>query len=411
MIETINILKGQEDYLQEKIDKLNRKAIKIGCPVMTLTFGEDIIRKYRDEYGRKRVSVKVPATLDYEIPIIDGFELISTFDIYPTAPDADGNVENIVTTSTVPGRDLPTKYLDKKEIHCDHCGHNRFRTHSMLMRDVNTGEYKEVGSTCIRDFFGHDPVAFMRWASWDFEGMVNELPEEEAGFGENRNIRFLDLTETLIYTSAVIRKFGWMSKSKAYQTGKEWTTYEEVLLQMFPPTDLKENDRVKIDDRDKEIAEATIAHFAGDDIDLTNDYLSNCNKMTALGYVPMKHVGLTVSMVPSYQRAAAEKKNADESTSEFVGQIWDKLNGIEATVAFSKEINTDYGVSVLYIFKDAAGNDYKTFYTGSKWTCYEGDEVILTGTVKDHQVYQGKKATMLTRCSVKVTKEAEEDVA
>lgn len=401
MIETINILKGQEKYLQGKIDKLNRKAIKIGCPAMTLTFGDEIVQKWTDEYGRKHVTIKVPATLDYETPIIDGWKLISTFDIYRT------DTENIVTTSTVPGETVPVKYANKNEIHCDHCGHNRFRTHSMLMQNVDSGEYKEVGSTCIKDFFGHDPVGFMLYASWSFEGIINEIPEEESEFSGGRGLSFTDLKETLVYASATIRKYGWLSKGKAYAQGDSWSTSDEVLHQMFPPTSMKEADRVEINDRDKEIADAAIAHFS-ENQDLTNDYLNNCHKMTRLGYVPFKHLGLTVSMVPSYQRAAAEKKASAEDTSRFVGNQGDRLKDIIAEVIFTKEINTDYGVSVLNIFKDVEGNTFKTFYSGGSWTCYAGDEVILSGTVKKHEEYKGQKATMLTRCNVQVTKEGED---
>ena len=407
MIETLNILKGQEKYLTEKIAKMNRKAVKIDCPEMTLTFGEDIVQKWTDEYGRKRVTIKVPATLDYEIPIIDGWKLISTFDAYQTVPTETKPSEVIVTTSTVPGETLPISAADKTEIHCDHCGHNRYRTHSMLMQNVHTDEYMEVGSTCIRDFFGHDPVAFMRYASWSFEGLVNELPEEEAGFGGGGRITALDLNELLIYTSATIRKYGWMSKGKAYETG-QGSTADEVMEQMFPPTSMKEADRITIEDRDKEVAEAAVKHWI-DNPDLGNDYVNNCNKLARLGYVPFKHLGLAVSMVPSYNRAAFELKDAAEDTSEFVGTPGDKLTGIEAEVVFSKELASDYGPKVLYIFKGKDGNTYKTFYSGSKWTAYAGDEVILNGTVKAHNDYKGKKATMLTRAFAKVTKEANEE--
>jgi hypothetical protein len=404
MIETLDIQAYNKADLADKIAKLNRKAIKIGCPEITLTFGDDIVTKWTDEFGRKHVQVSVPATIDYEIPIIDGWKLISTFDIY-AAPESVAT-SSVVTTSTVPGETVPTEFLNKTEIHCDHCGHDRRRNHSMLMQNVDTGEYKEVGSTCVKDFFGHDPVAFLRWASWTFEGIINELPEEE-GFGKGGGCNITDLKETLIYSSATIRDFGWMSKGKAYERGESWNTADEVENQMFNAKYLNADQKVKIIDRDADVADATIKYFSElTDADLTNDYMANCHKMTVLGYVPNKHMGLVVSMVPSAQRALAEKKEAAADTSEFVGSIGDKLKGIEAEVVFSKELFSDFGVKILYIFKGADGNAYKTFYTGNKWNAYEGDKVILNGTVKAHDEYKGKKATMLTRCFAKVTKEA-----
>jgi hypothetical protein len=399
MNETLEIQKYKAAALADKIDKLNRKAAKIGCPTMTLTIGEDIVRNWTDEFGCRQIQVTVEATLDYEIPIIDGWKLISTFDIYAAANAGEEYIP-VVTTSTVPGETLPPGYLIKTEIHCDHCGHNRRRTHSMLMLHIETGEYKEVGSTCVKDFFGHDPVAFMRWASWSFEALINEIPEDKDEFA--KGISFAGLKETLIYTSATIRKFGWMSKGKAFEQGKDWNTADEVQNQMFNAKYLNASERVEIEDRDIALAEATIKYFS-ELSDISNDYMANCHKMTVLGYVPSKHMGLTVSMVPTAKRAIAQAKEAAADTSEFVGTIGDKLAGIEAEVVFSTELASDYGPKILYIFKGTDGNTYKTFYTGSKWEAYEGDKVTLNGTVKKHDVYNGKKATLLTRCFAKVT--------
>ena len=87
MLETISIEKNRIDYLKDKIGKLNKKARKLSCPEMVLTFGtEETLVEVKNEFtGRvTRVEVYVDATLDYEIPIIDGWELICTFDIVPT---------------------------------------------------------------------------------------------------------------------------------------------------------------------------------------------------------------------------------------------------------------------------------------------------------------------------------------
>ncbi len=394
MIETENILKGCQDGLINKIEKLNRKAIKIGCSPITLTFGEDIVEKYTDEYGRKKVTVYVPATIDYDIPIIDGWKLISTFDIYTASKEHD--YKAVVTTSTVPGETVPAEYMHKEEIGCDHCGHNRLRTHSMLMQNVETLEYKEVGSTCVKDFFGHDPAAFLRWASFSFMTIIKD--EEDRFEGGGGHCYYEDLLETLIFTSATIRKFGWMSRGRAYKEGHEFSTSDEVLVQMNPHDGMEEDDKVHIEDKDREIAEAAIEYFSN--IDDPNDYLTNCYKLTMMGYVPRKHMGLACSMVPSYKRVADEKREADKDTSEYVGTIGDRIKGIEVEVIFMKEINTYYGLSELYMFRDADGNNYKTFYSGGKWGAEAGDKVLLTGTVKKHEEYKGKKSTMLSRCIV-----------
>jgi hypothetical protein len=74
---------------------------------------------------------------------------------------------------------------------------------------------------------------------------------------------------------------------------------------------------------------------------------------------------------------------------------------IKVLCVWSREFRTDYGLSVLYIFvEEATGNKFKTFYSGHKWTVYQGETMILKGTVKGHETYKGEKSTSLTRCSV-----------
>jgi hypothetical protein len=58
-------------------------------------------------------------------------------------------------------------------------------------------------------------------------------------------------------------------------------------------------------------------------------------------------------------------------------------------------------MSTLYAFKDALGNVFKSFYSGYNIKLNKGDVVLLTGTVKKHNEYQGRKETMLNRIAVK----------
>ena len=188
MKETVEIQKNRISYLTKAIEKLNKKARKLGCPEMVLTISpeERVVEITSPETGCfERVEVHVEATLDYEIPIIKGYELICTFDI-EEIPGEDA----IVLTSKVPDKVIPVEYLNKTEIHCEHCGLNRRRYHSMLMRNVETGEHIEVGSTCIKDFFGHNPRGFLWMAQIDFRDIIAGVERENFGDGLHDNYAY-----------------------------------------------------------------------------------------------------------------------------------------------------------------------------------------------------------------------------
>ena len=432
--ETVTIQKDRIPYLREKLVKLNRKCHKLYCPDMILTVHEEteIVRhelrngQYVDHSDLvkfsevvqstiKRTWVVVDVTLEYEIPVINGWELVCTFDILPGPPEKDESGEDkkdendnviygppTVFTSKVPDKELPARFLDKHEIHCDHCGHNRYRTHSMLMVKPESGRYKEVGSTCVKDFFGHDPKNLLWMAQMSLRDMVDDVDREHFGGGGGHYC--YDLDQILRFTALTIRLDGWVSKGAAYDDPSKTPTAESIWFYIDPPASEKKREFPSTEDI--ELAKNAVKHFEGLDAG-DNDYLVNCKKVVALGYVPMKMIGVTCSMIATYRRELAkdiERKKFPES--QFVGEVGDK---IEATVkcVWLTECNSDWGVSVLYIFvNETTGEKFKTFYSGKSWSANQGDIVELKGTVKKHEEYKGSKDTMLTRCFGKVIEEA-----
>ena len=400
MIETIEIQKNRVSYLKDKIAKLNKKARKLNCPEMILTIGteERVVEVPVDAFLRANIEVHVEATLDYEIPIIDGWDLICTFDIVPT------DEGSVVLTSKVPGKSIPIDWLNKTEIHCDHCGYNRNRNHSMLMFNIDTEDFMEVGSTCIKDFFGHDPKAFMWMAQINLENIVRNMESDFTGCSPYA----YGLHDFLAVTNACINDSGWVSKGVAFNKNCG-STCDMVMEQMNMPrhkhTGWVYQGKIfpvllPIIDDDKKMADDTVDYFLNLDVD-DNDYLTNCKKIAEIGYVPVKHIGVACSMVATYKRSYEDKLRREaHGTSEYVGELGDKLE-VAVECIFNVTVNSQFVTSELYIFVDENGNKFKTFYSGSGWECETGDKVILKGTVKKHEEYEGEKATMLTRCNVR----------
>jgi hypothetical protein len=163
--------------------------------------------------------------------------------------------------------------------------------------------------------------------------------------------------------------------------------------------------KVDICEEDRELANKVIEYFENLD-PKDNDYLLQCVKIAEMGYVPYKYVGYACSMVGAYNRemnnkAKYEKKKEEGKASEFQGELKERLKDIRATVTYKRHFENDFGENTLYAFKDSLGNIYKTFYSGYSWECEIDDVVLLTGTVKKHNEFNGTKETMLTRVIVK----------
>jgi hypothetical protein len=95
-------------------------------------------------------------------------------------------------------------------------------------------------------------------------------------------------------------------------------------------------------------------------------------------------------------KMAVESLIYDEGTSEFIGEIGERLD-LELTVDRVIELDGNYGRSNMHIMSDDCGNVF-VWTTASKfWEV--GSEKKLRGTVKDHRTYKGVKQTILTRCA------------
>lgn len=107
------------------------------------------------------------------------------------------------------------------------------------------------------------------------------------------------------------------------------------------------------------------------------------------------------------QREVEEAKqieDARKASSHYVGEVGLRMKSAPATVKFTCTIEShQWGMPNrrLVKFVDENGNSLVTFSSSqSCWDVNEGDDVLITGTVKDHREYQGEMQTVLTRVVV-----------
>jgi hypothetical protein len=392
MIHEDFIAKDRINILKKIVEKVNRKAKKLGCDPISLTItDEEEVIEFKDNHEIDRVIVNVKVILEGQDPAVEGYELISVFQLEGTAS------QNVVFTHTVPGKELPSKYFNKNSIHCDHCKHNRFRKTSYLLRNVDTNEYIEVGSTCLKDFFQRDISTFLFQAKYTLAGLIEDANDEER-WGYSAGYHGYPLERFMAVTAAVVEEYGWVSKSKAYYNDSLTPTVYLVCNQFGAK---KKSEIIPVKDHHKELGIKAIEHFKN--VDATNnEYLSNCKKIAECNYVFDKTEGIAASMISSFvncQRKEEEKKFTKESN--YVGNIKERLKDIKVKCFYKNFIDTEYGTSTLYMFVDDNGNIFKTFYSGNSWEVDNNEQCILTGTVKKHEEYKDKKSTMLNRCAVK----------
>jgi hypothetical protein len=121
------------------------------------------------------------------------------------------------------------------------------------------------------------------------------------------------------------------------------------------------------------------------------------------GKLSPKQMKWVRNMPGEMAKRAKAREDAQEARkgSEWVGSVGERLRGLAVTVMFETHIESEWGGAKLVKFTDGDGNEFGWFGSGvAIYDLKKGDEVILTGTVKKHDTYQGIKQTMLTRCAI-----------
>jgi len=372
------------EELQNKISKLNKRAVKIGVSPITL---ERTGLCRRDEADYPYVFVAIEIILKGETPKFDGWRLIAALQ---HDPNLNANI-----VKTVPGETIPEDYRTRPGV-CDHCGYTRIRKETFLVQHDTDGEIKQVGRQCVADFLGHgDPRRFIKTYEW-FAEASDWCERGWAGIRDERET--FSLKAFLAMTNAVIRKYGWVSSGKSYETGQT-STAAEVLEQLNPSRRqyLKTDQLVDCNENDGEYAEKVIEWTKN--IQGTSDYEHNIKTIAHQEYVIRKTWGFAASMIMAYKRANEPLERKDRKVSNYFGNVGDKIN-LTLTFKATYSFDSSWGTVHLHRFIDeATGNIF--IWQASRFSYMVEDKTYqVKGTIKKHKDYKDVKQTILTRCKV-----------
>lgn len=141
---------------------------------------------------------------------VEGWTFVATL-------DHELGEENTVVRS-VPGVEGSFAHYISRGACCDHCKSNRRRTSTFVVRHEN-GTEKQVGSSCLSDFLGHDADHAAALAAFyaDVQTAM-DLDSGEEGYGSTSASVF-DLENFLSFVCASMRQDGWMSRKEAFERG------------------------------------------------------------------------------------------------------------------------------------------------------------------------------------------------
>ena len=286
---------------------------------------------------------------------------------------------------------------------CDHCHTQRGRTSVLIVRHQDTGETRQVGRSCVKDFLGWSTMPVLI----DPE-QADKAIERGSGI-EGHN---WDLGSVLTYSWAVNETLGWVPAGTA---GERTPSKDLVAEAISGHSQRAEQLRATIGGKLAEgaqmapqiISDLTTAFAAAG-----GGYEANLAAILRAGVVhPRKHLGLAVSAVNAWHRqqehAAADQLRAQQrldaaeraARQRHVGTVGEPIT-MTGTVTVKRSIEGyrwNSPSQVLLVVD--CGDSVAKMITTAAWA-YQvkpGEQLSVKGTVKAHDTFNGVPQTVLKR--------------
>lgn len=359
--------------LKETIKKVNKKAVNYGFPEVELIVLE--------ETRRKTVVSTAPYVAEEQIDIE-----VANLSIICNNWKILANIQKTANGANVlyGFQEIPKHYRTIAFI-CEHCGYTRQRNKVFILQHLETGEYKQVGSTCLEAFVGNTNLD--GWITQlehiveviQYENIESEPREVTFRSGQH----FINLREYLYFVLADVDAYGYMSRTKADELGRV-ATADSACINYFD----KRKSSCYNEYRAKKTQEA-LDWIAGIE-DPDSQYQYNLKTICSNEYISFKEIGIVASLFAAYRRSQ------EVITSRHVGTIKERMVCrliLKDTYSFF----TGFERLIRYTFHDKDGNVLTWVTQAQVDPCLSEVLTLCSFTVKAHEVYHGQKITHILR--------------
>jgi len=353
-----------EEALRERERVLAKRCARLGVPAPVVEITRRFVAKRTDELGREYVVPTIAYVVHGERPALaGGWQVVASVEHFPTG--------NIVSVAPYARAYAPTDLLHAPAT-CDHCGHNRARKWTIVIRSAD-GTQHRVGKSCLRDFTGHDLPAV-----WEvFDADLGEWSDDDVASGGS----IYSLTEIVALSYASIDSHGWAGSTDEHGNRVEGVTTRKRVESALRPIDA--DDRII----------TTAEHYARavraiEWVSATTDesgYLANLRAVVLAGVTDSKRMGLLVSLARAYDKHLEHAERKAERERERANEVRvpcpiGRVTVIGKVVSTDAK-DTDYGTRYVMTVRDDRGF---TVWGSQPSSLYPevGDRIEFTASVE-----------------------------
>jgi hypothetical protein len=389
--------------LQQRAEKLNKKAAKLGIPSVEIQITSEVITK--DEHGWEHPAFNLEMTLPDQPVCKNGYEMVAIASAVNDGESVSSAPRVIRKVLREGDFDLSPFYADKLE--CAHCHTNRFRNSMAILWHLDSGSLIAVGMDCL-EYYIPTPLNQLEWIMDVYYNTSREGSEEDwDGFSR------ADVQPRFTLKYAVQVACSWLDHEQYFNSNhpefpsrtrheishllnlmssssRFWSQSDREMIARF-----KSNPK-SLDSYETETLEI-IAHVKG--FRGYTDYEQNMLNIFNAEYLSFRNLGFIVSAVPVYRKLQTQKRTAASEGSKFYGTPGDKFNNVKVFLKDVVPTETRYGVSYRVIMTTEDGILF-VWWASSDPDKTKGSTYILSGSIKDHTDWRGTKQTVVTRCKL-----------
>jgi hypothetical protein len=396
MIKEISIPEFKVEDFKKSLDRLNKKATKYGVELANLIFvnkEDKLISFYRQSIDRPDEHIKeYDRYVTYnnfiiDIPnnmiMVEGYKLVGILDTSTDIPIMNRIDEEI---------EIPQKYYDVQNTHCEHCGIKRKRNHLFILLNLEDNIFISVGSSCINDFLGHNVLKSYEYIDNILKDCDAIEKDEELGYSSDGYGRYskYSIEEIVAYSINSVDKNGYIPTQHEFGV---ISTRDDVI------ESIKQNDKIS---NEYYIKAKEIIIWFKDNVDnfQQTDYIRNLSAIVNQTSIETKWIGYLTSLYTLYLKEQNKKKQNENSNNiEYFGNPGDKiikellLNNIFSYFSM-------FGMVNIYQFLDDENHMFIWKTTSVTSELYKNEKYKVKGTIKEHNEYNGVKQTVITRCKI-----------
>lgn len=391
-METYRIPEENLYRFETLIEKIQKRAVRLSQPVPGFEIKSEELVEKRDERNERTY-----------------YEKYFIVEVFGVSPQVEGwSFAAVITTeevgnviSPLPGIEFTTPefYRNSGSI-CQHCNTSRSRKQTFLLRNYGTGEFKQVGSTCLHDFTGYaEPEQIAKWAEYlaSISEAIGDCEDEIGGGGFGGHSKYFNPVTFLSFVIASAEARGFYTKSKA-DIEQKVSTCDHAFDEM-----IKENYDRKITPTEAQINTAKAvwawaSEYYSEETNRENDFGWNAyviSQKEVIGHKDFGRVAYFFVSYTQYQEAQARKANS----VGFIGKAGDKVSFTGKVIA-NRLISSNYQFSTWLVKFETESGALVTWFASKEIEFKVGETVKVAGTVKDQSEYKGEQSTLVTRCKV-----------